>query len=73
MLPFIEVAFGCYMTACLGISLWYGFGYAAMPFLIMFAGGYFYVGFSSFYVLWRMQQEADLSFVEPDPAGMLGL
>ena len=43
-----------------------------MPFLIMFAGGYFYVGFSSFYVLWRMQHEADLLFVDPESAGMLG-
>lgn len=72
MLPIIEVLFGCYMAACLGISLWYGFGYAAMPFLIIFAGGYFYVGFTSLYVLWRMQQESNAAFIEPQPAGMLG-
>jgi hypothetical protein len=36
---------------------------------VIFAGGYFYVGFSSLYVLWRMQQEADaavLPEIEPE-------
>jgi cellulose synthase/poly-beta-1,6-N-acetylglucosamine synthase-like glycosyltransferase len=58
-LPIIEIAFGCYMSACIFISLFYGFGQGSVPFLLIFAGGYFYVGFSSMYVLWRMQQEAD--------------
>jgi cellulose synthase/poly-beta-1,6-N-acetylglucosamine synthase-like glycosyltransferase len=59
-LPIIEIAFGIYMSLCIGISLWYGFGYGTIPFLIIFAGGYFYVGGSSLYVLWKMQQDADV-------------
>jgi len=58
-LPILEVAFGLYMTTCILISLWYGFGYSTIPFLMIFAGGYFYVGFSSLYVLWRMNQQAE--------------
>jgi cellulose synthase/poly-beta-1,6-N-acetylglucosamine synthase-like glycosyltransferase len=45
-LPIIEIAFGTYMATCIGISLLYGFGHGAIPFLVIFAGGYFYVGFS---------------------------
>ena len=58
-LPILEVAFGLYMTTCIVISLWYGFGYSTIPFLMIFAGGYFYVGCSSLYVLWRMNQQAE--------------
>src|SRR3954471_7392228 len=47
MMPIIEIAFGCYMVVCIGIALWYGFGKVSIPFLIIFAGGYFYVGFAS--------------------------
>jgi cellulose synthase/poly-beta-1,6-N-acetylglucosamine synthase-like glycosyltransferase len=58
-LPIIEIAFGIYMSIFIFISLWYQFAYASIPFLAIFAGGYFYVGFSSIYVLWKMQQEAE--------------
>src|ERR1051325_1708226 len=50
-LPISEVAFGLYMTACIVISLCGEFGRASIPFLVTFAGGYFYVGFSSLHVL----------------------
>jgi cellulose synthase/poly-beta-1,6-N-acetylglucosamine synthase-like glycosyltransferase len=63
-LPIIEIAFGCYMATCIWISLWYGFGHGTIPFLCIFAGGYFYVGFNSIYVLWRMQQEADAELAD---------
>jgi cellulose synthase/poly-beta-1,6-N-acetylglucosamine synthase-like glycosyltransferase len=59
MLPIIEVAFGCYMSCFVFISLYYKFARGSVPFLLIFAGGYLYVGCSSLYVLWRMQQEAD--------------
>jgi hypothetical protein len=59
-LPILEVAFGCYMTACIAISLWYGFGMTSIPFLMIFAGGYFYVGFSSLHTLYKMHREAEL-------------
>ena len=62
-LPIIEIAFGFYMASFIFISLYYGFARPSVPFLLIFAGGYFYVGFSSLYVLYKMQQEleADLA------------
>jgi cellulose synthase/poly-beta-1,6-N-acetylglucosamine synthase-like glycosyltransferase len=59
MLPIIEIAFGCYMSSFVFISLYYKFVRSSVPFLLIFAGGYLYVGCSSLYVLWKMQQEAD--------------
>ena len=58
-LPILEIAFGCYMTACILISLWYGFGMTSIPFLMIFAGGYFYVGFASVHTLYKMHREAE--------------
>ncbi len=58
-LPIIEICFGIYMSIFIFISLYYQFAYASVPFLSIFAGGYFYVGFSSLHVLWRMQQDAE--------------
>jgi cellulose synthase/poly-beta-1,6-N-acetylglucosamine synthase-like glycosyltransferase len=59
-LPMLEVAFGVYMTTCILISLWYGFGFGTIPFLVIFAGGYFYVGFASLHALWKMNKEAEI-------------
>jgi cellulose synthase/poly-beta-1,6-N-acetylglucosamine synthase-like glycosyltransferase len=64
-LPIIEIAFGVYMFSCLFISVWYRFGIASAPFLAIFAGGYFYVGFSSLYTLYQMSREVD-EIVEGD-------
>jgi hypothetical protein len=47
------------MALCIIISVWYGFGYSTIPFLLIFAGGYYYVGFSSLYVLFQMNREAE--------------
>ncbi|HEY2588554.1 MAG TPA: glycosyltransferase [Tepidisphaeraceae bacterium] len=66
-LPILEIAFGTYMASCILISLWYAFGYSTIPFLMIFAGGYYYVGFSSLYVLFRMHREAE------EAAAMLAL
>jgi cellulose synthase/poly-beta-1,6-N-acetylglucosamine synthase-like glycosyltransferase len=68
MLPIIEISFGGYMASCLWISFWYQCGilpgsdksgWASVPFLLIFAGGYFYVGFGSILALWQMSQEAE--------------
>jgi hypothetical protein len=68
MMPIIEIAFGCYMMSCAWISLWYQSGLvypgdksglASLPFLLIFAGGYFYVGFGSLFALWQMSQEQE--------------
>jgi len=58
-LPIIEICFGIYMSIFIFISLYWQFAYASVPFLCIFAGGYFYVGFSSLYVLYKMQQDAE--------------
>lgn len=75
-LPLLEIAFGCYMGSCVFIAVWYqcglwpgqpSSGWASLPFLLMFAGGYFYVGFASLHALHRMSQERAASAqVEPE-------
>jgi cellulose synthase/poly-beta-1,6-N-acetylglucosamine synthase-like glycosyltransferase len=67
-LPIVEIAFGCYMSCFIFISLYYHFARGSVPFLLIFAGGYFYVGVNSLYVLWRMQQEAEQEFAEAEEA-----
>ncbi len=57
-LPIIEIAFGFYMTCWIFISLVYSFCVSSVPFLAIFAGGYFYVGFTSLHVLYRMHRES---------------
>jgi hypothetical protein len=73
MLPILEIAFGCYMASCLWISFWYQCGiqpgsdksgWASVPFLLIFAGGYFYVGFSTLHALWQMSQEQEEDVAE---------
>jgi len=76
-LPIVEIAFGCYMLACTWISVWYlcGLwpgqskgGLATVPFLLIFAGGYFYVGAGSLYAMWQMHREANATEVAPEVA-----
>lgn len=57
-LPIIELAFGCYMSSFVFISVIYGYAIYALPFMVIFAAGYFYVGLSSLSVLWRMHRES---------------
>ena len=57
-LPIIEVAFGCYMSCWIFISVYYSFCISSVPFLCIFAGGYFYVGFNSMHVLLKMHRQA---------------
>jgi cellulose synthase/poly-beta-1,6-N-acetylglucosamine synthase-like glycosyltransferase len=56
-LPLIEIAFGCYMFACLFVSVVFWFGIGSAPFLAIFSCGYFYVGFSSLHALYKMSRE----------------
>lgn len=73
VLPILEIAFGCYMASCLWISLWYQCGilpgsdksgWASVPFLLIFAGGYFYVGFGSLMAMWQMSQEEEEEVID---------
>jgi hypothetical protein len=54
------------MSSFIFISLWYSYARGSVPFLMMFAGGYFYVGFTSLYVLFKMQQEAEAALEVPE-------
>ena len=58
-IPILELAFGIYMACCIYIALAYHFGLASVPFLVIFASGYFYVGLNSIHVLYKMNQEAE--------------
>ncbi len=55
-LPLIEIAFGIYMCVFIAIALIYGYALGSIPFLLLFAAGYLYVGFSTISVLWQMEQ-----------------
>ena len=55
------------MLCCLWISVWYlcglwpgqtRSGLGTVPFLMIFAGGYFYVGFGSLAALYQMHRQA---------------
>ena len=46
------------MCCFMFISLYYSYARGSVPFLLIFAGGYLYVGVNSLYVLHRMNQEA---------------
>jgi hypothetical protein len=57
------------MVSCIWISVYYGYALGSVPFLMIFAGGYFYVGFGSLVALYRMQQEAD-EVAAPEPVSL---
>ena len=63
--PILEVIFGVYMAYCLYLAVvmsvlnWQDVGLtglAGIPFLGVFACGYFYVGFGTLYALWKMHR-----------------
>ncbi|MGN6625152.1 MAG: glycosyltransferase [Tepidisphaeraceae bacterium] len=56
-LPIVEIAFGLYMSCFIVISLLYHYALGSVPFLCIFAGGYFYVGFSTLLVHYQRHQE----------------
>ncbi len=58
VLPVIEVAFGLYMTSFIVISLVYSYALLSVPFLMIFAGGYLYVGFTTLWVLHQRHHDA---------------
>jgi hypothetical protein len=62
-LPIIEIAFGCYMAAWIIISIYYQFCMASVPFLGIFSGGYFYVGFSTLHALYNMQKDRTAAII----------
>ena len=76
-LPVVEIAFGVYMTfciySCIGwqCGLWENqpwTGVLTLPFLIIFMVGFFYVGFNSLYMLYRMSRDTEEAEVEDEAA-----
>jgi len=51
-LPFVEIFFGLYMTACLVVACITGRAFGTVPFLAIFAFGYLYVGLMTFHSRW---------------------
>jgi cellulose synthase/poly-beta-1,6-N-acetylglucosamine synthase-like glycosyltransferase len=68
-LPAVEIAFGLYMTCFIIISVKYNSAPLSIPFLMIFAGGYLYVGFSTISVLWRQHRDAlaQVEVLPPSP------
>ena len=54
-MPVLEIAFGCYMLAFIAISVRYGFALGSLPFTVLFAAGYFYVGVGTLHALYRQR------------------
>jgi hypothetical protein len=53
----VEIAFGIYMSAFIYVACVWDYAWFSVPFLAIFAGGYFYVGVTTVYVLWQMHAE----------------
>jgi cellulose synthase/poly-beta-1,6-N-acetylglucosamine synthase-like glycosyltransferase len=62
-LPLLEIGFGVYMTSFVVITVLYQYAIFSLPFLVLFAAGYYYVGISSLRVLWRMHREQQAAAV----------
>jgi cellulose synthase/poly-beta-1,6-N-acetylglucosamine synthase-like glycosyltransferase len=70
-LPVLEIAMGAYMMMCIWISVMWEIGRTSIPFLLIFAGGYYYVGFASHHTLYQMNREAEeleAELAEAEPA-----
>ena len=52
----LEVALGLYVLHCAWLSLDVGHTVVSLPFLLLFASGYFYVGLSSLYSHWSARR-----------------
>jgi cellulose synthase/poly-beta-1,6-N-acetylglucosamine synthase-like glycosyltransferase len=53
----VELAFGCYITTFIYIACVYDYAFFSVPFLVIFASGYFYVGISTIRTLWQMHAD----------------
>ena len=63
LLPYIEVILGLYMAACTVIAVWTKSASGTVPFLVIFAFGYLYVGVLTFHSRWladRARTAADV-------------
>ncbi|MFA5866258.1 MAG: glycosyltransferase [Phycisphaerae bacterium] len=63
-IPWIELAFGLYMVGCICMCLYYATAPLSIPFLVLFASGYFYVSLSSFYLQHQINVKIKQSLTE---------
>ncbi|MEZ6190858.1 MAG: hypothetical protein R3C45_06145 [Phycisphaerales bacterium] len=63
----LELALGVYMLACIWLSLHTGHTAVSLPFLCLFAAGYFYVGSTSLWVHLRGHMESRRPPTIPQP------
>jgi cellulose synthase/poly-beta-1,6-N-acetylglucosamine synthase-like glycosyltransferase len=69
ILPLLEIGMGTYMLVCVWISIMWGFGQSSIPFLLIFAGGYLYVGLVSLHALWQMYHPIGEPEIPAEAAG----
>jgi hypothetical protein len=67
VLPFIEIVFGLYMVACTAIAVWTHSASGTIPFLVIFAFGYLYVGVLTLHSRW-LSGRAKADIEEPEKA-----
>jgi cellulose synthase/poly-beta-1,6-N-acetylglucosamine synthase-like glycosyltransferase len=67
VLPFIEIVFGLYMVACTAIAVWTHSASGTIPFLVIFAFGYLYVGVLTLHSRW-LSGRAKADVEEPEKA-----
>jgi len=69
LLPFVEVGFGLYLILCTVLAIWTDTAGGTIPFLLIFAFGYLYVGVLTFHSRWlagRARKEAPVP-IEANP------
>ena len=73
LLPFVEMGFGFYMILCILMCLYYRVAPFSIPFLVLFACGYFYVSFTSLALQWQSgHKKADTSKLQMVPVSDVG-
>lgn len=60
IVAYLEVIFGLYLVGCMVLSVVLNRALLCLPFLAIFAAGYFYVGFLSLYSQWLSQRGGGL-------------
>jgi hypothetical protein len=58
LLPFIEMTFGFYLIGCIAIAVRHHAAWGTLPFLVIFAFGYLYVGMLTLHARWLSTRAA---------------
>jgi hypothetical protein len=68
LLPFVEIIFGLYLLFCASVAMWFDSAWGTVPFLIIFAVGYLYVGVLTIHSRWLAVRARALATI-PEQAG----